>query len=162
MRVADKAGVTAFISRLLSPVTRVLFPGLKKESKALRAVCMNITANLLGLGNAATPFGIEAMRHLSEEGGGEAGVANNHMIMLVVLNTASIQLLPTTIATLRLKHGSVSPLDILPPILVASFVSVLTGILMVKLFACKDRIFHHERKGKKNVNPGRVRKQGAI
>ncbi len=132
MNVADKAGITRGLAKLFSPVLRVLFKGLPKDAPALKAISMNITANLLGLGNAATPLGIRAMQQLSKENGG-SDTASRHMITFVVLNTASLQLIPTTIATLRLKHGSAAPLDILPAILITSAVSLCCGLLAVKI-----------------------------
>lgn len=131
MRVAQKSGLTAKISVLLSPITRLLFKGLDKSSAALELISMNITANLLGLGNAATPIGLAAINELSKETSGiEKGTASNHMIVLVVLNTASIQLIPTTVATLRLKYGSLSPMDILPGVWISSVVALIVGLSM--------------------------------
>lgn len=136
MKVAEHAKLTDAVSRLLSPITRLLFRGLNQRSQAMRFICMNITANLLGLGNAATPLGIAAMQELAKEQPPEQRhIASDHMVTLVVLNTASIQLLPTTIALLRLQYGAVRPLDILPAILMASLVSVSAGILLCKLLS---------------------------
>lgn len=136
MKVAEHAKLTDAVSRLLSPITRLLFRGLNQRSQAMRFICMNITANLLGLGNAATPLGIAAMQELAKEQPPEQRhIASDHMVTLVVLNTASIQLLPTTIALLRLQYGAMRPLDILPAILMASLVSVSAGILLCKLLS---------------------------
>ncbi len=132
MRVADKAGLTQKLSRLLSPVTCRLFRGLHRDSPAMKAITMNITANMLGLGNAATPLGMEAMRQLEKEQG-TSQYASNHMVTFLVLNTASIQLLPTTVATLRAAAGSAAPMDILPCVLISSFVSVSSGLLSAAL-----------------------------
>lgn len=133
MQVAEDAGLTEIIAKILSPLTRRLFPGLKKGSETLRAISMNITANLLGLGNAATPLGIAAMRHLAEENGGNQ-TASDNMVTFVVLNTASIQLIPTTISALRLSHGAANPLDILPATLLTSVISLMVGLLFARLF----------------------------
>lgn len=133
MKIVERSGLSDIISRLLSPVTHLLFPSLKRSSAALKAISMNITANLLGLGNAATPLGIAAMTELHKEDGG-GNTASKNMVMLVVINTASIQLLPTTIATLRYQAGAAAPLDVLLPILLSSLISVTVGILSVKLF----------------------------
>ena len=132
MNVADKAGITKALARLFSPLLGFLFKGISKDAPVLKSISMNITANLLGLGNAATPLGIRAMKELSEQNG-HSPVASSHMILFVVLNTASIQLIPTTIATLRIKHGSVSPLDIMPAILLTSVISLSCGLLAVKI-----------------------------
>ena len=99
-----KKGLTRLLARVMSPLMRILFPGLELSGTACRAILMNIAANFLGLGNAATPLGIRAMGELSKINRDE-GTASNHMITFVALNTASIQLLPTTVAALRLKHG---------------------------------------------------------
>lgn len=133
MRIADKAGITNVLSRAFKPLAKLLFKGIDLNGKAFKAICMNVTANLLGLGNAATPLGIEAMRQLEIEEK-TTHTASRNMIMFAVLNTASIQLLPTTIAALRLKHGSKTPLDVLPAILISSLISVIIGITMVFLF----------------------------
>lgn len=129
MRVADKAGLTDMLSRAFIPLARHLFKNLDLRGKAFKAMCMNVTANLLGLGNAATPFGMEAMRELEkEEGTGDT--ASDNMVIFTVLNAASITLIPTTVASLRLKHGSQQPLDILPGVLITSFISVAIALTL--------------------------------
>ena len=134
MRIAEGAGVTGGISRLLSPVLGFLFPGLKKDGPAARAISMNVSANLLGLGNAATPFGIEAMKRLQEENPLK-DTASRNMITFVVLNTASIQLIPTTIAGLRAKYGSLNPMDIMPAIWLASAIALVAGQIINRILA---------------------------
>lgn len=126
MQVAQKSGLTEKIAMLLSPITQLLFKGIARKSKAMALISMNITANMLGLGNAATPLGIAAMTELSTES--ENGVASPNMIMLVVLNTASIQIIPTTVAALRLKFGAASPFDILPAVWISSIAALVVGI----------------------------------
>lgn len=134
MRVADEAGLTEKLAKLLRPVTARLFRGIPGDSPAMRAMSLNITANLLGLGNAATPLGLAAMQQLQkQEGGGKT--ATDNMILFVVLNTASLQLLPTTTAYLRLSAGSASPMDILPAVWLSSAVSVAGAVLLSKLLA---------------------------
>lgn len=133
MRIAEKSGITDKISILFKPLAKFLFKGLDTNGKAFKVITMNITANLLGLGNAATPLGMEAMTQLEiEEKTNDT--ASRNMIMFTLLNTASIQILPTTIATLRLEHGSKNPLDVLPAILITSAISLTVGIIMVFLF----------------------------
>lgn len=134
MRVAEKAGITDLIARAFRIPAGFLFRGIDLNGKAFKAVTMNLTANLLGLGNAATPLGILAVKELAKEENAGSSATEN-IIMLVVLNTASIQLLPTTVAALRLAHGSSSPLDVLPAILIASAASVAAGVASVKFFA---------------------------
>lgn len=132
MRVAEKAGFTEIISRILSPVLRLLFPGLSPSCPAAKAILLNMSANFLGLGNAATPFGLKAMEELQKLNP-EKNTASKHMITFVVLNTASIQLLPTTVATLRLKYGSASPMQILPAVWITSIGAAAAALLMANL-----------------------------
>ncbi len=128
MRIAEKAKLTDALSNLFRPLLKHLFKGLDMNGKAFHAICMNITANLLGLGNAATPLGLEAMRRLEqEEKPGET--TSRSMIMFIVLNTASITLIPTTAASLRLKHGSSAPMEIFPCVLVTSACALAVGLI---------------------------------
>jgi len=128
MRVAEKSGLVVIIQKLLSPVTGLLFRGLDRRSPAaLSAISLNITANLLGLGAAATPMGLEAMKELDRINGG-SDRASGYMIALVALNTASFQILPTTVAAIRKLAGSESPLDILPAVWVTSSLSVTAAV----------------------------------
>ena len=132
MRIAEKGGLTELLSKALSPLMRLLFPKLKPDGPACRAILMNMAANFLGLGNAATPFGLKAMNELEKENP-IPGTASNSMVVFVVLNTASIQLSPTTVATLRLQYGSAQPMRILPAVWAASFLTALAAVLMAKL-----------------------------
>ncbi|MGN0660778.1 MAG: nucleoside recognition domain-containing protein [Oscillospiraceae bacterium] len=132
MRVAENSGVTKGLAKALSPILSRIFKGISKSGKAFGLITMNVIANLLGLGNAATPLGIAAMKALEEEEH-ISDTASTNMIMLVVINTASIQLVPTTIAALRLSAGSASPFEIIVPVLCTSALSVTVGIMMVKI-----------------------------
>ena len=138
MKIADRGGLTAIIAKILSPVLCRLMLDYKKDSAAIRAVSANVTANILGLGNAATPFGLIAMKEMQKENHLKTQ-PNNSMVMFVVLNTASIQLIPTTIAALRQASGSKQPYDILPYIWIVSFLSLAVGIIMSKVFSCKKQ-----------------------
>jgi spore maturation protein A len=141
MRIAEKAGITEVLAKLFTPLSKFLFNGIDAGGKAFKAMTMNITANLLGLGNAATPFGITAMQELEKEEKTD-DVAGDNMIIFTVLNTASITLIPTTIASLRLKHGAENPMDILPVILFNSLVVlvlVLTFTKVMNYIFAKDR-----------------------
>ena len=131
MKIAQESGLTELLSRLLSPVTKRLFKGLRPNGEAVNAITMNLIANFLGLGNAATPLGIRAMCEMAKEQRAD-GAATNDMAMFVVVNTASIQLIPTTTAMLRMQAGSAAPLDILPATWIAS---VGVGIVMAGLLA---------------------------
>lgn len=135
MEVMRQSGLASKLSTLLSPVLRRLFPEASKDRETLEAVSANVSANMLGLGNAATPLGIKAARLMSKGTGGEA---TNELCLLVVLNSASIQLIPATVAALRLGFGAHSPFDILPCVWLTSIVSVTTGILMSRLLSARD------------------------
>ena len=138
MKVAEHSGLTKRLAKALSPLLRLLFKGVRPGSKAAQAISMNMIANLLGLGNAATPLGIAAMRELSKDSP-EPAIASNDMVTFVVLNTASIQLIPTTIATLRLAHGSAAPMEIMPAVWLCSLLSVTVGIVMAKILSNMQR-----------------------
>ena len=138
MKVGERAGLVAAFARLMSPLFSRLFPGIPKGHPALGSMFMNISANMLGLDNAATPLGIAAMKEL-EKTSQRKGVASDEMAMLVVLNTASLQLIPTTTAALRLANGSTAPMEILPAVWLASSVSILAGILTAKFLSGRFR-----------------------
>lgn len=133
MEVAVNCGITAKLSKVLSPILSRIFTGIDKKGKAMQAISLNIVSNFLGLGNASTPLGIKAMKLLeSEEAVKDA--ASRNMITLTVMNTASIQLVPTTVAAIRLSEGSNSPFEIIPAVLLVSLVSVSAAVLSVRLF----------------------------
>lgn len=132
LRVAETAGFTRFVARTIAPLLRLLFPRLPKDSAACRAISMNISANVLGLGNAATPFGLQAMKGLHDRT--KSDYATRDMIVLAVLNTASVQLIPTTVAALRAEAGSTSPLSILPAVWITSLGSALAAVTVVRVF----------------------------
>ena len=125
MEVMRRSGLAEGISRLLRPVIRRLFPDFAGDGAVMDAVAANMSANLLGLGNAATPLGLEAARGMAKR---SPGVASDSLCMLVVINTASIQLIPTTVAGIRAAAGSETPFDILPAVWLASAVSVAVGV----------------------------------
>lgn len=134
MKIAEKSGVTKAVARLLSPLTRRLFPDIDPKGEAMQAMTMNMTANFLGLGNAATPLGLRAMKRLNEYPH-EKGTATNSMAMFLIINTASLQLVPTTIAAIRIKCGSAQPFSMLPCIWITSIVTLCTGVLLANLFS---------------------------
>ncbi len=131
MELMKQAGIIDFFVRLLRPILARLFPDSAKDSDILEPLSMNVAANLLGLGNAATPMGIKAAKGMAEHSGGEASA---ELCRLVVLNTASIQLLPTAIAAIRAANGAAAPFDILPEVWISSAVSVIVGLAAAKLF----------------------------
>ena len=126
-RLMEKIGITARLSTLLCPVLERLFPSTKKDKVLSGALSTNICANILGLGNAATPPGIQAARHLAA---GCNGRASDELCRLIVLNTASIQLIPANVAAVRSSLGCASPFDILPAVWLASFCSAGLGLVM--------------------------------
>ncbi len=129
MEIMKRAGLAEKLSRLLRPVLSRLYPDFRRDREAMDAVSANVSANLLGLGNAATPLGIQAARRMALK---SPGVASDSLCMLVVCNTASIQLIPATVAAVRLSVGCRTPFDILPAVWLASAVSVAVGILAAK------------------------------
>lgn len=121
----DRSGITGTLSRLLRPMLKRLFPSSRQNPALENALSANVCANLLGLGNAATPMGIQAVQQLRDK----ENHANDQMCRLVVLNTASIQLIPTTVAALRLSLGCTAPFDILAPVWITGFASAAMGLL---------------------------------
>lgn len=131
--VLEGSGLSAKLAALLRPLLGHLFPAAARDAQALEKISGNFTANLLGLGNAATPLGIAAVQRMHRMSGGAA--ASDEMCRLIVLNTASIQLLPTTVAALRASAGAARPFAILPAVWLTSLGSVTVGLLAVGLFA---------------------------
>ena len=129
MSIMKASGLMDGLSRLFRPVLGRLLPRACQDPDTLAALSGNVSANLLGLGNAATPLGIRAARRMAQGCGGRA---SNELCTLVVLNTASIQLLPTTVAGVRAALGAESPFDILPAVWLASALSVAAGLLAAK------------------------------
>jgi spore maturation protein A len=131
MKIADGGGITGLLAKAFRPAIRRLFPSCEKDGPAAKAMCMNITANLLGLGNAATPLGIAAMKELKKKN--PTRTADNAMAMFVVINASSLQLIPTFMATLRAQYGAASPFDILPAVWLTSVGALLAGVTTAKL-----------------------------
>ena len=130
MEVMKVCGLSDALARAFRPVLRRLLPQASRDSETLAAVSANVSANLLGLGNAATPLGIRAARRMAR---GCGGIASDELCLLVVLNTASIQLLPATIASVRSAAGAAAPFDILPSVWLSSALSVAAGLTAAKL-----------------------------
>ena len=130
-RLMDRVGLTNVLARLLSPVLGRLFPTSRTDPELAGQLSANVTANLLGLGNAATPAGIRAAGRLRDPK--DPDRATDGLCRLVVMNTASIQLLPTTVAAVRQSAGCASPFDILPCVWVSSILSVSAGLLAAKI-----------------------------
>lgn len=142
MKVAERSGLTEKLAAIISPVLGILFRKVQKNSKAMGLISMNIAANILGLGNATTPLGVAAMKAIAEEQPYEGDAACDDMIMLAVLNTASLQILPVTTAALRSANGVYNPLDILPSVWVVSAYSVIVAVVSAKLMGKLSKKFH--------------------
>ena len=130
MELMRASGLAEALSRALRPALGRLFPESARHESIMQPLAANVSANLLGLGNAATPMGICAAREMARLG--SQGVASNELCRLVVLNTASIQLLPTTVAAIRAAEGAGAPFDILPAVWISSAVSVAVGLLAAR------------------------------
>src|SRR5512135_2961776 len=132
MKVAEEAGLVRALGRLARPVLGRLFPSLSPDSPAMGAITMNVAANMLGLGNAATPFGIKAMEELERENP-HPGTATDAQALLCALNTASVQLVPATVIALRAAAGARQPADILGATLVASLCATAVALVAARL-----------------------------
>src|SRR5512136_3002696 len=132
MKVAEEAGLVRTLGRLARPVLRRLFPSVPGDSPAMGAMTMNIAANMLGLGNAATPFGIKAMEEL-ERANPTPGTASDAQALFCALNTASVQLVPATVIALRAAAGARQPADVLGATLVASACATVAAVASAKL-----------------------------
>lgn len=130
-KLMEKAGALRGLARVMRPVFRRLFPQASRDETVMGYLCANVSANLLGLGNAATPMGIAAVKRMQELA--HTRTATDEMCRLIVMNTASIQLLPTTVAAVRASLGAAAPFDILPAVWVTSALSVTAGLLAARL-----------------------------
>ena len=137
MEIARRCRLTEALARLLHPLTRWLFPTVPQGSPAMQAICMNLSANLLGLGNAATPLGLAAMRELQKLNPHKDS-ASNAMVTFVAMNTASLQLIPTTCAALRQQAGSAAPMEILPAVWLTGLSSLAVVLLLDRLLRGKS------------------------
>jgi spore maturation protein A len=136
MKVAEEAGLVALLARAARPLLRRLFPEVPPEHPAMGAMLLNLSANLLGLGNAATPFGVEAMRRLDElreADGAPAGAATDAQALFCAMNTASLQLVPASVIALRAAAGSRAPAEIIGATLLATSCSVVVAVAAAKL-----------------------------
>ena len=136
MEIAEASGLTGAVCRVLSPFLKIVFPKMDMKGKTAKAISMNVTANLLGLGNAATPLGLEAMKRLQEENG-KKDRASADMMKFVVMNSAAFHLIPTTVAALRQDYGCKNPFDIMPASWISSAAALFAGltaaVVLIKL-----------------------------
>jgi spore maturation protein A len=134
MKIAEQAGLITRLAAVLRPVTTRLFPDVPPEHPAIGAMIMNISANMLGLSNAATPLGLKAMEELNTLNR-RAGTATDAMCTFLVINTSNVQLIPATVIAIRAAAGSASPAEILGPAIVATTISTVVGVVVVRLLA---------------------------
>ncbi len=132
MALARESGLLASFSRCLRPVIRLLFPGVKKGSEGEQSIAANLTAEMFGLSGASTPLGLHAMEVLSR--GQPAGSASDDMMMLVLLNTASVQILPATVVAIRQASGASDPFSIMPAVWITSLLTIAVGVVSLRLF----------------------------
>ncbi len=131
MKIAYKSNLINIIVKILNPIIRLLFPEIKNKEKIKKEISMNIIANIFGLGNAATPLGVKAMMSMQEENINKERLSNSMMIF-IVLNTASLQLIPTTVIAIRSSLGSNNPTSIVFPVWCASICSIIVAIIVTK------------------------------
>lgn len=131
MKIAEKSHLTDAFAKVFMPLIRTLFPETAKDRETAGAIAMNITANFFGMGNAATPLGINAMKKLASYS--KNAVATNSMCMLAVINSSSVQLIPSTLIAIRQSMGSQNPSEIMLPIWIASVITFLFGVILTKI-----------------------------
>lgn len=149
LEVAKKSGLTEKIAKVFSPILNKLFPGIFGNNSAKGAIVMNLTANMLGLGNTATPMGIKAMRELQKDNTNKDTVSDS-MIMFIVMNTAMLQLIPTTVISIRTSYAAANPTDILPVVWISSCIEMLVAIPVARLviYLCSQKNVYKKRSGK--------------
>ena len=138
MEIAKRTTLVNKLTNLLKPIINLLFPDLKENKKAKQEISMNIIANILGLGNAATPLGLKAMKTMQKENI-KKDTLSNSMMMFIVLNTASLQLIPTNVIAIRTSLNSDNPTSIIIPVWIATIVAAIIGIIFTKLLIKKTK-----------------------
>ena len=138
MKIAENSGLLEIFSRILNPLLSKLFPSLNKDHKALGYIASNIAANMLGLGSAATPFGLKAMEELQKDNP-KKDMATEAMITFLVLNTGGVTLIPTTVIALRMMYGSSNPTEIIITSILATTVSSFSGLMLDYMIRRKNR-----------------------
>lgn len=132
MEVASKTNIIKYLSKILKPIVKKLFPNITSKSKSYDNIIMNIVANILGLGNAATPLGLKAMNELQKENEDKEKLSDS-MMMLIVLNTASLQIIPTTVIAIRNSLGSDNPTKIIFPVWISTICAAIVGGAFCKI-----------------------------
>lgn len=133
IKIAMETSLVNKLIKLLKPILRKLFPEIKENDEVHKEISMNIIANLLGLGNAATPLGLKAMKSLQKENKNKEELSNS-MAILIVLNTASIQIIPTTVIAIRTTLGAKNPTEMIIPIWIATIAAAVSAIISAKIF----------------------------
>ena len=133
MNIAKKSGLLDKLAKLLTPILKIIFPEIPKDHPAFSYISINIIMNMLGVGNAATPFGLKAMKSLQELNK-QKDTASRSMITFIILNTAAITIIPTTIISLRILNKSINPMSIVPYIIITSTLSCLIGLILDRLY----------------------------
>ncbi len=149
MKIAEAAGLLALLSRALKPLLVRLFPDVPADHPAMGSMTANITANMFGLNNAATPFGLRAMQELAELNN-RSGVATNAMCTFITLHSSNLQVVPVTAIALLAAAGAIHPTDIIVPFLLSSFCAVITAIVISKIMERKSRYRYAEIKNEEN------------
>ena len=139
MNVAKKSGLLDILAKKLTPLLKIIFPEIQKDSPCFSYIGTNIIMNMLGLGNAATPFGLKAIKEMQVINDNK-DTASRSMITFLVMNTASVTIMPTTIISLRVLYGSINPEAIIPYIIITSFLSCLIGLIIDRLFYVVKKI----------------------
>ena len=136
MQIASSTNIVKHLSKLLNPIIKRIFPDIKKEEKVHKEITMNIIANIMGLGNAATPLGLKAMKSMQTKNKDKNKLSNS-MCMFVVLNTASIQLIPTTVIAIRSALGSNNPTAMIIPVWIATICAAVAAVVSAKFLMKK-------------------------
>lgn len=138
MEIAKDSGLLKKFSAFISPILGKLFPDIPKEHESLGFIASNMIANMFGLGNAATPFGLKAMKSLQELNK-KKDTASRSMITFLVLNTSGLTIIPTTVISMRIMHGSTNPTEILVPCFIATFFSTMCGLILDRILARRNK-----------------------
>lgn len=144
LRIAEESGLSRAVARWLSPVIDRLFPEYRDDPACKEKICMNLTANVLGLGNAATPLGLSAMQAMEKHR--TTSAPTRGQILFVVINTASLQVLPINMAAMRAQQGSTQPFGVLPQIWMTSFGALTAAVLVCKLCEQRDKLHIGQRR----------------
>ena len=136
MQIAKKTTLIGKLTNFLNPIMKILFPDIKKDDPVHKEISMNMVANMLGLGNAATPLGLKAMKTMQKENP-KKDTLTNSMAMFIIINTASIQIIPTTVIAIRSSLGSNNPTSIIIPVWIATICAAIAGIITAKILMKK-------------------------